>query len=150
VVFPIREYFWKSAVLYFVLSMVILSAWSAVRVFFLGEYGPASGGPWKNYVAVSQLSLAISAMSAMGYLVALQVFGRLLSDPSMAGRASIAVVAAILLLIVGRTGVVGDSADYLPLGGIENLMVAFFMAGVFVGGIALLLVGVWNRSRGST
>jgi hypothetical protein len=68
----------------------------------------------------------------------------------MAGRASIAVVAAILLLIVGRTGVVGDSADYLPLGGIENLMVAFFMAGVFVGGIALLLVGVWNRSRGST
>ena len=88
-------------------------------------------------------------MSAMGYLVALQVFGRLLSDSSTASQTSIAVIAAILLLVVGRTGVVGDSAVYLPLGSVENLMLAFFMAGVFVGGIALFLVVLWNRTRGA-
>jgi len=148
-VFPIRKSLWKSAALYFVLSTIILNAWLAVRVFVLGEYEPESGGAWENYVSEFRLSLAISAMSAMGYLVALQVFGRLLSDSSRASQARIAVIAAILLLVVGRTGVVGDSAAYLPLGGVENLMFAFFMAGVFVGGIALFLVGLWNRTRGA-
>lgn len=147
--FPIRKPIWKSAVLYFALSMVILSAWSAVGVFVLGKYEPEAGGPWSNYTAGLRLSLAISAMSALGYLAALQVFGRLLSDSSTLGRASIAVVAAVLFLAVGRTGVVGESAAYLPLGGVENLMLAFFMAGVFVGGIALLLVEIWNRPRGT-
>ena len=148
-VFPIRKPLWKSAALYFVLSMIILNARLAVRVFVLGEYEPESGGPWENYAPEFRLSLAISAMSAMGYLVALQVFGRLLSDSSTARQASIAVIAAILLLVVGRTGVVGESAVYLPLGGVENLMLAFFMAGVFVGGMALFLVGLWNRTRGA-
>ena len=148
-VFPIRKPLWKSAALYFALSMTILSAWSAVGVFVLGEYEPESGGPWENYTAGFRLSLAISAMSAMGFLVALQVFGRLHSDSSTARQTSIAVIAAILLLVVGRTGVVGESAVYLPLGGVENLMVAFFMTGVLVGGMALLLVGLWNRTRGA-
>ncbi|MDX2460092.1 MAG: hypothetical protein QNM00_08395 [Gammaproteobacteria bacterium] len=43
----------------------------------------------------------------------------------------------------------GEAAAYLPLGGVENLMLAFFMSGLFVGGIALLLVGFWNRPRGT-
>ena len=146
-VFPIRKPLWKSAALYFALSMTILSAWSAVGVFVLGEYEPESGGPWENYTAGFRLSLAISAMSAMGYLVALQVFGRLVSDSSTVKRASVAVIAAVLFLVVGRTGVVGESGDYLPLGGVENLMLAFFMAGVFVGGLALFLVALWNRTR---
>ena len=149
-VFPIRKSVLKSAALYFVLSIVILSAWSVVQVFVLGEHVPESGGPWENYVSVSQLSLAISAMSAMGYLVGLQVFGPLLSEPSMVTRTSIPVIAAVLLLVVGRTGVVGEFAGYLPLGGVENLMLAFFMAGVFLAGIALLLVRFWNRTRGAT
>lgn len=148
-VFPIRKPIWKSAVLYFVLSMTILSAWSAVGIFILGKYDPESGGPWENYAAGFRLSLAISAMSAMGYLVALQVFGRMLSDSTTVMRASVAVIAAVLFLVVGRTGVVGDSAGYLPMGGVENLMLAFFMAGVFVGGIALFLVGFWSRNRGA-
>ena len=148
-VFPIRKPLWKSAALYFVLSMIILNARLAVRVFVLGEYESESGGSWENYASDFRLSLAISAMSAMGYLVALQVFGRLLSDSSTARRSSIAVIAAILFLVVGRTGVVGESAVYLPLGGVENLMLAFFMAGVFVGGMALFLVGLWNRTRGA-
>ena len=148
-VFPIRKPLWKSAALYFVLSMIILNAWLAVRVFVLGEYEPESGGRWENYASDFRLCLAISAMSAIGYLVALQVFGRLLSDSSTARRSSIAVIAAILFLVVGRTGVVGESAVYLPLGGVENLMLAFFMAGVFVGGMALFLVGLWNRTRGA-
>lgn len=148
-VFPIRKPLWKSAALYFVLSMIILCAWSAIGVFVLGEYEPEPGGPWENYTTGFRLSLAISAMSAMGYLVALQVFGRLLSDSSTDSRASIAVIAAVLFLVVGRTGVVGESAVYLPLGGVENLMLAFLMAGVFVGGIALFLVGFWSRARGA-
>ena len=147
--FPVRKLIWKSAALYFVLSMVILSAWSAVGVFVLGEYKPDSGGAWANYTEGFRFSLAISAMSALGYLAALQVFGRLLSDSSTLRRASVAVIAAVLFLVVGRTGVVGESAAYLPLGGVENVMLAFFMAGVFVGGIALLLVGFWNRPRGT-
>ena len=136
--------------MYFVLSIVILSAWSVVQVFVLGKHEPESGGPWDNYVLVSQLSLAISAMSAMGYLVGLQVFDSLLSEPSMVARTSIPVIAAVLLLVVGRTGVVGDFAGYFPLGGVENLMLAFFMVGVFFAGIALLLVSFWNRNRGVT
>jgi len=149
VLFAIRKLLWKSAVLYFILSMIILCASSAVRIFVLGEFDSESSGPWENYTAVFRLSLAISAMSAMGYLVALQVFGRLVSDSAVLVRPSIAVIAAVLLLIVGRTDVVGESAIYLPLGGVENLMVAFFMAGVLLGGIALLLVVFWNRVRGS-
>ena len=148
-VFPIPKPLWKNAALYFVLSMVILNAWLVVRVFVLGEYEPESGGAWKSYASEFRLSLAISAMSAMGFLVALQVFGRLHSDSSTARQTSIAVIAAILLLVVGRTGVVGESAVYLPLGGVENLMLAFFMAGVFVGGMALFLVGLWKRTRGA-
>jgi hypothetical protein len=85
----------------------------------------------------------------MGYLVALQVFGGLVSNTSVIMRPSVAVIAAVLFLVVGRTGVVGESAVYLPLGGVENLMVAFFMAGVLLGGIALFLVVFWNRTRGS-
>ena len=148
-VFPIRKPLWKSAALYFVLNMIILSAWSAVRIFVLGEFESESGGPWEGYTAVFRLSLAISAMSAMGYLVALQVFGGLVSNTSVIMRPSVAVIAAVLFLVVGRTGVVGESAVYLPLGGVENLMVAFFMAGVLLGGIALFLVVFWNRTRGS-
>lgn len=147
--FPIRKPIWKSAALYFALSMVILSAWSAVGIFVLGKYEPESGGPWENYAEGIRLSLAISAMSALGYLTALQVFGRLLSDSSTLRRAGVAVIAAVLFLAVGRTGVVGEAATYLPLGGVENLMLAFFMAGVFVGGIALLVVGFWYRPRES-
>jgi len=141
-IFPIRKPLWKSAALYFALSMTILSAWSAVGIFVLGEYKPESGGPWESYTASIRLSLAISAMSAMGYLAALQVFGRQFSDSSTLRRPSIPAIAAVLFLVVGRTGVVGESADYLPLGGVENLMLAFFIAGLFVGGIALLLVGI--------
>lgn len=149
VVFPIRKSLWKSAALYFILIMIILSAWSAVGIFILAEYESESGGLWRNYASVFRLSLAISAMSAMGYLVALQVFGRFVSDSSVATRSSTAVIAAVLFLIVGRTGVVGESAVYLPLGDVENMMLVFFMAGVILGGVALFLVVSWSRIRGT-
>lgn len=148
--FPIPRPLWQNAIWYFSFSVVSLNVWSALAIFQLGRYESKLGGPWDNFVAGFWLSLAISAAGAVGYLAALQAVGRWLAGSPPVWRVAVASLAALMFLALGGAGVVGEFARWLPLSGVGNLMLAFFLAGALVGSAAVFLLGFWARTREGT
>lgn len=133
---------------FLLVSLVVVTAWTAVDIWVFGRFEEKWGSPLDNLIFGFQLSAVAFALAAFGCFFSVFVLGRWLHGWKMKECLLIGAFAAAAGFVLLAAGLFPWFEDAVPLlEGVADMAVAFVLTGALAGVAGIATLSVVNRCR---